>query len=99
MPPFEEKFAVRDDDPSEAFDFAAIVSLEIPDAHGREPERCDAVARTNVDMRWLMTGAVLLAEEVEPVRPESMDGRHAHLAARIGGVMSMTIDPYLMVIR
>jgi hypothetical protein len=50
-----------------------------------------------VDVWWFERPAVLVRIEEEPIWPEPMDGRHACLADRRGGVASMTVEPYLVV--
>jgi hypothetical protein len=86
-----------DHDPLDAFDLAPSVSPCVTEADWRQPKGRDPTVRPHVDVWWFERPAVLVRIEEEPIWPEPMDGRHACLADRRGGVASMTVEPYLVV--
>ncbi len=48
-----------------------------------------------MDVGRLEDVSVLIGIEVEDIRTEAMDDRHAHLADRVSGAMSMPIGAHL----
>ena len=94
MPAPQHHVATPDHDPSDAFDLAGSVPPSVSQAHGRQPEDGCSVTRPDVNM-WRLAGLlVLVRKEGEPIRPQLIDGWHAHLADWLGGAVSMPLGAY-----
>ena len=82
-----------------ARELAGSVPPRVLQTHRLQPEFGLAVARSDVDVRWLPSVLVLVGVEVEAVWSETVDGRQANLAAMVGETAILASATYPGLIR
>ena len=94
IPGPQQQPPVGDHDATNSLDLAGSVPPVDSKADRLKPEHGLPIARCDVDVWCLEARPILLRIEEEPVRPEVMDRRHAHLADWVGGVRSRQGSAY-----
>jgi hypothetical protein len=95
----QQQRATPDDDPAEARELAGSVPPRVFKTHRLQPEFRFAVTGSDVDVRRLPYLLILVGIEVEPIGTETVNGRHAHLAAMVGETTIMATRSALSLIQ